>query len=89
MVPKMKVDITKEQWIKIRGQGKYRYILFHWIITVALPLGVVLPVLRVLFNKDFILSQFINNVIVNIVIFSAVSIVFGTRKWKKCSNMYR
>ncbi|EMS70445.1 hypothetical protein CTER_3736 [Ruminiclostridium cellobioparum subsp. termitidis CT1112] len=83
----MQIDITKEQWIKIREQGKFKYILFHWIITVALPLGVVLPVFRIFFNSDYTFSRFITNVMINIVMFSFVSIIFGNWKWKKYSKM--
>lgn len=83
----MKIDITKEQWIKIRAQGKYKYILFHWIITVALPLSIVLPVLRALINRNFVFIQFVTNVIINVAVFSVISIIFGMRRWKKYSKM--
>lgn len=88
MVLKMRIDITKEQWLRIRGQGKFKYILFHWIITIALPLGVILPAFRILFNRDYTLSDFITNVIINIVLFSSISIILGNRKWKKYSKMF-
>lgn len=84
----MKTDITQEQWTKIKEQGKFKYLLFHWIITVSIPLGIFIPILRVLINGNFTYRQFISNIIVSITLFCAVSIVFGLRKWKKYSKMF-
>ncbi len=84
----MKSDITQEQWTKIKVQGKFKYLLFHWILIVSIPLGIFFPILRVLINGDFTYKQFITNIIFNIMLFCTVSIVFGLRKWKKYSKMF-
>ena len=84
----MKTDITQEQWIKIKEQGKFKYLLFHWILTIAIPLGIFFPILRVLIDGNFSYMQFIINIIVNVMLFCAISIISGLRKWKNYRKMF-
>jgi hypothetical protein len=84
----MKIDMSKEQWVNIKKQGSYKYILFHWIISVALPLSFVFPALRALIYRNFIFSQFLINIFTNIIVLNSISIILGLKKWKKYSKLF-
>ena len=82
----MKTDISNTEWLKIKNRGIRKYIMFQWIIPVALPLSIVLPILRAIVNRDF--SQFISTCIINFCVLCTVSILFGIRKWRKYIKMF-
>ncbi|MDP4181329.1 MAG: hypothetical protein Q8942_09580 [Bacillota bacterium] len=85
-------DISKEEWLRIKGQGKVKYILFHWILVVALPMSIILPIIMALKNgfgvSYFTSFKFFTNIFMYFTLFTVLSIVFGILKWKKYDKFY-
>lgn len=82
-----------QQWIKVKKQGKIRYILFHWIICAALPAAVVLHIVRWYANEwavNYIISAIaIRNLLFGFLICFVISIILGLLTWSRYNKKYK
>ena len=77
------MDIQKEQWERIKVQGKLKYIIFHWIISVAIPISIILPMIRSILSGELNIVSLLVRIIYNFCLFGIASVVFGLLKWGK------
>lgn len=86
------MDISKEQWLKLQQNVICIYLVFHWVIPCAVPIAIVLPIIRGIAMgysaKYFISIGFIKNIVLFLVLYSIISLNFGIRKWNKCIRIY-
>lgn len=82
-----------QQWIKVRKQGKIRYVLFHWIICAALPAAIVLHIVRWGVNSwaaSYIFSAIaMRNLMFGFLICSVISIILGLLTWSRYNKQYK
>ena len=45
-------NINTEQWSKIRSQGKGKYIFFHWVLCAAIPVAILMTIIRGLTGRE-------------------------------------
>ncbi len=84
---------SKEEWSKIRQQGKLVYIITHWILTAAFPIAIVLPVMRGIFrekNFGFIVSLgFIGSIVLYLLLCTVISVILGVIRWGKNEKLHK
>lgn len=83
---------SKEEWSKIRHQGKLVYIITHWILATAFPIAIVLPIMRGIFrekNIGFIISlTFIKSVFLYILLCTIISVILGLIRWGQTEKAF-
>jgi len=83
---------NKDDWAKIKYQGKSVYILTHWILSAAFPLAIVLPLVKgiireknlyFVFPLDFLTSIFLYTFLCTI-----ISVVLGLIRWNQNEKIF-
>ena len=84
---------SKEEWSRIRTQGKSVYIITHWILAAAFPIAIVLPIIRGIFrekNIGFIVSlDFIRSVSLYLLLCTIISVIFGLIRWGQNEKAFK
>ena len=85
-------NINLEQWSKIRAQGKGKYIFFQWVLCAAIPVAIIMPIIRGLIVGEglqyFFSSEFIGNILVFLILCIVIALIAGNVKWKKNERKY-
>ena len=84
---------NKEEWSKMRKQGKSVYIITHWILAAAFPIAIVLPIIRGIFrekNIGFIVSlDFIISVMLYLLLCTIISVIMGLIRWGQNEKAFK
>lgn len=84
---------SEEEWSKIREQGKAVYILTHWVLASAIPLAVVLPLIRGIIREKsvgFIVSlDFIRGILLYMILCTIISVIFGLIRWNQNEKTFK
>ncbi len=84
---------NKEEWSRIRTQGKLIYITTYWILAAAFPIAIVLPVIRGIFrekNIGFIVSlDFIRSVLLYFMLCAFLSVILGLIRWGQNEKAFK
>ncbi len=84
---------NKDEWSKVRHQGKFLYVLLNWIIAAAIPSAIILSVVRGLFRGEglgyFITSSYMRNLAITFILCTILSVFLGIRKWSKNERAMR
>ena len=85
--------VNRVDWAKTRELGKIKYILVYWILSASIPVAIALSALRGLFKqynvKDFLTTKFVSNLILYIILSSAISLILGIKKWNKNERYFK
>lgn len=86
-------NIDLEQWSKIRDQGKSKYLLIHWVLLAAMPVAIIIPVIRGFFIAKgiayFISPEFVKNFLLFFILCIVISLIIGNAKWKKNEKIFK
>ena len=84
---------NKEEWSKIKAQGKSMYILTHWFLAAALPLAIILPLIRGIIREKsvgFIISlDFIKSILLYMILCTIISVIFGLIRWNQNEKTFK
>ena len=85
-------DISLEQWIRIKNQGKIKYLLIHWVLLAAVPVAVIMPVVSGLARGEslsyFLSDRFVGSFLLFLLLCIVISLLAGNSKWKKLERLH-
>lgn len=85
-------NISQDQWSRIRNQGKTKYLLIHWVLSAAIPVSIIMPILVGLINGEgidyFVSGEFARRLLVYILLCTLIALIAGNRQWRKNEKRY-
>ncbi|MDF2523755.1 MAG: hypothetical protein K0R31_1396 [Clostridiales bacterium] len=85
--------ISREEWSKVKEQGKVKYILINWVLLAAFPVAIFMSIARWLIKKVaenyFLSSDFFKNLLMYIALCTVISVLLGLRKWNKYNKFFK
>jgi len=87
------VNISREEWLKIKKQGLFLYIVLHWLILAALPAALIFALLGWILAgatlSYFASGTFFTRLVGAYVLCTTLSLIIGFTRWFKYERLYR